>query len=99
MKCLSKYQIQRLIDNELNLVEKIAAEQHLAGCWLCKEILEKQKRFSEFLKKKLLATASMPPEIPAFRVPENETRSLSRHKRRIPLCIKAAAVLLPAILI
>ncbi|MDR0811549.1 MAG: zf-HC2 domain-containing protein, partial [Paludibacter sp.] len=32
MKCLTKYTLQSLIDNELSAAEKLRAETHIAHC-------------------------------------------------------------------
>jgi predicted anti-sigma-YlaC factor YlaD len=99
MKCLTKYQIQGLIDNELNPAEKIAAEQHLAVCPPCRNFFEEQKQFSAVFKKEMRTAIEMPAEIPAFRVPENRASVANSRKKQFPLWLKAAAVLLPAVLI
>lgn len=94
MRCLTDKQIQQLIDGELSTSQIEKYNSHIYACPYCNKKYEEQKELALSLKSLINETAKYPERIPEFRVP---TKPVHQHMkvRKIPLWVKAAAVLIP----
>lgn len=68
MKHFDEITIQKYIDNELSLEERVAVEMHLETCEECKKQVENQRVFSEKVKDSLDGFVPDDIKIPEFKV-------------------------------
>jgi len=98
MKCLTNNQIQLLIDGELSANKMQQYKLHIETCPYCAEKYADQRLLALGIKDLLNNAAILPERIPEFQLPV-KTKSQKRINRRIPLWVKVAAVLIPAIIL
>lgn len=96
MKCLTDNQMQLLVDDELTASRKKKYMNHIGLCPLCANKYHDRIELVASIKALITETVKLPENIPEFIIPLKPISQEVR-RRRIPLWVKAAAVLVPAI--
>lgn len=92
MKCISKTDIQKYIDNECSNSEYSSIEQHLAICISCRYKYEEQLQLSLLIKQSITELTDRQKYIPTFKKP-HATKKF-KLKYEITYTISAACIIL-----
>jgi hypothetical protein len=97
MRCLTDKQLQLLVDDELTAGQKKKYLNHIEVCSLCAKKYRDRIELVASIKASITEAVKLPKSIPEFRIPTKPTGQEVR-MHRIPLWVKVAAVLVPAII-
>lgn len=94
MRCISDEIIQKYIDKEASAKENSIVQNHLATCGKCAKKVDGSRYTTNRIKKLIGSLNENEIQVPSFKEPENQKRSLSIHFKKVLYAASAACLVI-----
>ena len=99
MRCIDPDQIQKYIDNEVTLEEKVLIKDHLKHCQACATRTNNQLEMATQVKDTINLITKETIEIPEFAIPEKQNKKHAIISRRLIYSVAAACIIILILII
>jgi len=94
MRCISDELIQKFVDKEASAKENSIVQSHLSACSKCAEKVDERQYNANRIKNLIGSLNKSEIQVPIFKKPENQRKTLYIHLKKIIYVASAACLLI-----